>query len=182
MHPWHDISPGPNTPEVVDCIVEIPMRGHNKYELDKETGLLRLDRVLFSAVYYPANYGFIPQTYHADDDPLDVLILGREPVDPLCIVSARPIGVMQLIDTEEEDDKIIAVHCGDPVYESIHEVDQLPRHILEELQRFFEEYKVLERKAVFMEGWLPRDDAYRIITESCDLYKEKFGDRGKAEG
>ena len=175
MHPWHDIPPGPDAPNKVDCVIEIPLGGHNKYELDKTTGMLRLDRVLFSAVYYPANYGFIPQTYHKDNDPLDILVIAREPVVPLCIVNARPIGVMQLIDTAEEDDKIIAVHENDPAYQHVQEIADLPHHILDELQRFFEEYKFLERKAVFMEGWMPREDAYRIINEARHMYDEKFG-------
>ena len=174
MHPWHDLPPGPDAPHFVDCVIEIPMGGHVKYELDKQSGLLRLDRVLFSAVYYPANYGFIPQTYHHDHDPLDVLVLGREAVVPLCIVRARPIGVMTLIDQNEEDDKIIAVPDRDPAYQHIERIADLPQHILDELQRFFEEYKVLEKKSVFMEGWLPREDAHRIIVESIELYQATF--------
>ena len=106
MNAWHDISPGDKIPNILDCIIEIPRGSHNKYELDKESGLIRLDRVLYSAVFYPANYGFIPQTYCDDKDPLDILVLGQEPVVPMCIVTARPIGVMQMVDDEEEDDKI----------------------------------------------------------------------------
>jgi inorganic pyrophosphatase len=116
VHPWHGIEPGKRAPEIVDCIIEVPRGSRNKYELDKTSGLLRLDRVLYSAVFYPANYGFIPQTYCDDQDPLDILVLGQEPVVPMCILTARPIGVMQMIDQDEEDDKIIAVHEHDPAF------------------------------------------------------------------
>ena len=122
VHPWHGIEPGKKTPELVECIIEVPRGSRNKYELDKKSGLLRLDRVLYSAVFYPANYGFIPQTYCDDRDPLDILVLGQEPVVPMCILTARPIGVMQMIDQDEEDDKIIAVHAHDPAF------SHYPRH------------------------------------------------------
>ena len=146
MNPWHDIEPRKSTPDTLDCIIEIPRGGRLKYELDKESGLLRLDRVLYSAVFYPANYGFIPRTYCDDSDPLDILVLGQEPVMPLSILTARPIGVMQMIDQDEEDDKIIAIHEHDPAYNHLRDISQLPDHTLNELQRFFEDYKILEHK------------------------------------
>jgi len=146
MNPWHDVEPGEQAPELVDCIIEIPRSSRLKYELDKKTGLLRLDRVLYSAVFYPHNYGFIPRTYCDDHDPLDILVLGQEAVVPLCLLTARPIGVMQMIDQNEEDDKIIAIHEHDPAMAHLRDIDQLPAHTLNELQRFFEDYKILEKK------------------------------------
>jgi inorganic pyrophosphatase len=128
VHPWHGIDPGDGTPETVDCIIEIPRGSHQKYEMDKKTGLLRLDRVLYSAVFYPANYGFIPRTYCDDRDPLDILVLGQEPVVPMCILTARPIGVMQMWDQDEEDDKIIAVHEHDPAFRHYRDISELPQH------------------------------------------------------
>jgi inorganic pyrophosphatase len=174
MSPWHDVEFGANAPEVIECIIEIPKGSHNKYEVDKKSGLLRVDRVLFSAVHYPANYGFIPQTYWYDDDPMDVLVLGQEAVAPLCIVTARVIGVMQMVDDKGEDDKIIAVHENDPAVNHYRDISQLPEHALHELQRFFEEYKVLEKKAVHFENFMGRIDAQNLVTESIKLYKQYF--------
>jgi inorganic pyrophosphatase len=151
LHPWHGIQPGEQAPELVDCIIEIPRGSHQKYELDKESGLLRLDRVLYSAVFYPANYGFIPRTYCDDRDPLDILVLGQHEVVPLCILTARPIGVMQMVDQDEEDDKIIAVHEHDPAFSHYRDISELPQHTLYELQQFFEDYKKLEHKKVRIE-------------------------------
>src|SRR6188768_2835058 len=142
-HPWHDVTPGEHLPSEFNALVEIPMGSSVKYELDKKTGLLRLDRVLYSAVFYPANYGFIPQTYCDDRDPLDILVLGQEQVVPMCILTARPIGMMQMVDQNEEDDKIIAIHENDPAVSHFRDISQLPEHTLNELQRFFEDYKIL---------------------------------------
>lgn len=174
MNPWHDIEPRISNTEVMDCVIEIPRGSHLKYELDKASGLLRVDRVLYSAVFYPANYGFIPRTYCDDHDPLDILVLGQEPVAPLTILTARPIGVMQMIDQDEEDDKIIAVHEHDPAYNHLRDISQLPEHTLNELQRFFEDYKVLELKKVRIERFKGRTDAYTIIENAFKLYDECF--------
>ena len=176
MNPWHDIDPRNAAPELLDCVIEIPRGGRLKYELDKNTGLLRLDRVLFSAVFYPANYGFIPRTYCDDKDPLDILVLGQEPVMPLCILTARPIGVMQMVDQDEEDDKIIAIHEHDPAYNHLRDIAELPDHTLKELQRFFEDYKALELKHVRIERFKSRADAQKIIATAFKLYDETFGD------
>jgi inorganic pyrophosphatase len=172
MHPWHDtyvddalIATG------FPVIVEIPKGSTNKYELDKETGLLRLDRVLYSAVYYPADYGFIPRTYCDDGDPLDALVLGQEPVYPLTIVQARAVGVMRMRDEKGVDDKIVAVSVRDPSFEEYTDKAQLPPHVLRQVQRFFEDYKVLEHKQVVVEDMLGPDDALRIIREALDLYR-----------
>jgi inorganic pyrophosphatase len=174
MNPWHDIDPHQKSEDTLDCVIEIPRGGRLKYELDKATGLLRLDRVLWSAVFYPANYGFIPQTYCDDKDPLDILVLGQEPVQPLCILTARPIGVMQMIDQDEEDDKIIAIHEHDPAYNHLRDISELPEHTLNELQRFFEDYKILEHKKVRIERFKGRIDALDVIQKSYALYDELF--------
>jgi inorganic pyrophosphatase len=174
LHPWHGIEPGEKTPELVDCIIEIPRGSHQKYELDKKTGLLRLDRVLYSAVFYPANYGFIPRTYCDDQDPLDILVLGQHEVVPLCILTARPIGVMQMIDQDEEDDKIIAVHEHDPAFSHYRDISELPQHTLYELQQFFEDYKKLEHKKVRIERRWGHEQAHLVIEKSLLLYDASF--------
>lgn len=178
VHPWHGIEPGKRSPEVVDCIIEVPRGSRNKYELDKKTGLLRLDRVLYSAVFYPANYGFIPQTYCDDRDPLDILVLGQEPVVPMCIITARPIGVMQMVDQDEEDDKIIAVHEHDPAFAHYRDINELPQHTLFELQQFFEDYKKLEHKQVRIERFKGCADAQDILRISLELYRRTFNPDG----
>ena len=159
---------------MVTAIIEIPKGSKNKYELDKESGLLIVDRVLFSSVHYPANYGFIPQTYCDDQDPLDILVLGQEAVYPLTLMRAKPIGVMQMIDMDEEDDKIIAVHADDPEFADYSDIHQLPKHKMKELQRFFEDYKMLEQKAVRVERFLGREPASKIILQAIHLYKSTF--------
>jgi inorganic pyrophosphatase len=174
MNPWHDVEPGKNTPELVECIIEIPRSSRLKYELDKDSGLLRLDRVLYSAVFYPHNYGFIPRTYCDDHDPLDILVLGQEAVVPLCILTARPIGVMQMVDQNEEDDKIIAIHEHDPAVAHLRDINQLPAHTLNELQRFFEDYKALENKVVRIERFRGCAAAHDIIEKSLQLYTDSF--------
>lgn len=171
MNPWHDIEPRKSTPDTLDCVIEIPRGGRLKYELDKTSGLLRLDRVLYSAVFYPANYGFIPRTYCDDSDPLDILVLGQEPVMPMSLLTARPIGVMQMIDQDEEDDKIIAIHEHDPAYNHLRDISQLPKHTLNELQRFFEDYKALENKKVRIERFKGSTDAHTIIDQAFRLYE-----------
>lgn len=172
MHPWHDVEVGDQAPDLVPVIIEVPKGSKNKYELDKPSGLLKVDRVLFSSVHYPANYGFIPRSYCGDHDPLDVLVLGQEPVVPMTIMTARPIGVMKMLDQGEADDKIIAVHANDPEFDSYTSITQLPPHRLKEVQRFFEDYKILENKAVKIEKFLDRDEALEVIRESLELYKK----------
>lgn len=179
LHPWHGLDPGNRAPEIVDCVIEVPRGSHNKYELDKATGLLRLDRVLHSAVFYPANYGFIPRTYCDDRDPLDILVLGQEPVVPMCILTARPIGVMQMVDQNEEDDKIIAIHEHDPAVTHYRDISMLPEHTLNELQRFFEDYKALEKKKVRIERFKGRVDAIEIIAQALRLYDASYLDGAK---
>ena len=174
FNPWHDVSPGDHLPEIVNGIIEIPKGTRAKYELDKESGLLLLDRVLYSSVYYPANYGFIPQTYCDDKDPLDILILSQIDVVPLCIVPAKVIGVMRMLDNGEADEKIIAVAAGDPSVSHINDISELPAHFISEMRSFFEDYKKLEKKTVVVEDFLDRETAIEILKDSFTMYKENF--------
>ena len=172
LHPWHGVSIGENAPKVVTAIIEVPRGSNIKYELDKSSGLLKVDRILYSAVHYPANYGFIPQSYCDDNDPLDILVLGQEPVLPLSILRAKPIGVMKMFDQGEMDDKIIAVHMDDPEYSHYTSIDELPPHCLKTLHRFFEDYKVLENKQVIIETFLGPDEAVQTIEGAMELYQQ----------
>lgn len=173
IHPWHDVTPGEKLPIEFNTLIEIPMGSSVKYELDKKTGLLRLDRVLYSAVYYPANYGFIPQTYAEDDDPLDVLVLCQETVAPMTLVTARAIGLMTMVDTGRRDHKILAVAVDDPEFNSFTDANQLPPHRLMMLRRFFQDYKQLEGKSVEVETMQPLASALPVIEESLQRYSEK---------
>jgi inorganic pyrophosphatase len=172
-HPWKGVSPGKNPPEIVTAVVEIPAGSRNKYELDKESGLFKLDRVLYSAVHYPGDYGLIPQTLHQDGDPLDVLVVIKEPTFTGCMIDVRPVGVMWMLDRGEPDDKILAVPVNDPLHGDVHSVDDLPKHLLKEIVHFFAVYKDLEEKRVEVTGWGNADEAKRVIRESIVRYKEQ---------
>jgi inorganic pyrophosphatase len=173
-HAWHDVTPGgEHLPKEFTAIIEIPMGSSVKYELDKETGLLKLDRVLYSAVYYPANYGFIPQTLAEDDDPLDVLVLCQEPVAPLTMVKARAIGLMTMIDSGKRDHKILAVALNDPEYADFDEAAELPAHRLTMLRRFFQDYKQLEGKAVEVDEMQPANGATPVIEDALERYSSQ---------
>ena len=171
-HPWHDL---PNNPDTADkwfnVVIEIPRGSKVKYELDKPSGMLRVDRVLYSSVIYPANYGFLPRTYCGDHDPLDVLVLGHEPVQPLAIMQVKAIGVMRMEDEGEPDDKIIAVHVNDPAFCDYSDIHQLPVHLFKEIQRFFEDYKQLENKEVKVNSWGGAEEALACVRESMALYR-----------
>lgn len=173
-NPWHNVSVGNKVPEIVNGIIEIPKNTRAKYELDKESGLLILDRVIYSSMYYPANYGFIPQTYGDDNDPLDILILSQIEVVPLCIVSAKVIGVMRMLDGGELDDKIIAVAENDMSVNHLNDISELPAHFFNELRNFFEDYKKLENKTVEVEEFQNSELAKEILLKGIADYKLKF--------
>src|SRR5438045_4056205 len=166
IHPWHDVTPGGKLPQEFNTVIEIPMGSSVKYELDKRTGLIKLDRVLYSAVYYPANYGFIPQTLAEDDDPLDILVLCQEAVAPLTLVSARAIGLMTMVDAGKLDHKILAVAVVDPEYAGFNEATELPPHRLMMLRRFFQDYKTLEGKSVTVDEFEPADKTVAVIEDA----------------
>jgi inorganic pyrophosphatase len=170
MNPWHDVELGKSVPKLVPAIIEVPKGSKVKYELDKQSGLIMVDRILFSSVHYPANYGFIPQTYCADCDPLDILVLGQEAVAPLSIMRAKPIGVMKMVDQGQADDKIVAVHADDPEYSHYQSIDDLPPHRLAEVKRFFEDYKALEKKSVVVEKFQNEKAAFDVVRTAVDLY------------
>ena len=174
LHPWHGATYGQNAPEQVNAMIEIPEGSRTKYEIDKTTGLLKLDRVIYSSFHYPVNYGFIPQTLGQDGDPLDILVLCSQSIHPLCLVEATIIGNMQMIDSGEMDDKIIAVATKDPSVNHITAIEEMPKHFINELRNYFEQYKVLENKQVQIEEFQSKEIAYRIINEAIDLYKKKF--------
>jgi len=173
-HPWHDLPNNPDTAEDwVNVVIEIPRGSKVKYELDKPTGMLRVDRVLYSSVHYPANYGFLPRSYCGDGDPLDILVLGTEPVMPLVMMEARPIGVMHMEDDGQDDDKIIGVQVKDPAYADIVDIDQLPKHVFAEMRRFFLDYKVLENKNVKVDEFGGRDKAVQVVRDAFALYRKE---------
>ncbi|NQZ01342.1 MAG: inorganic diphosphatase [Bdellovibrionales bacterium] len=174
MNPWHDVELEGSYPDEFPAIIEVPKGSKNKYELHKPTGMIKVDRVLFSSVHYPANYGFIPKTYCDDNDPLDVLVLGQEPVYPLSIMTAIPIGLMKMVDQGEADDKIIAVHAHDPEYSHYTSIQQLPPHRMAEVQSFFEEYKNLENKVVEVKDFFDVAEAKAVLKQAKLDYEKKF--------
>jgi inorganic pyrophosphatase len=174
IHPWHDVTPGEHVPKEFAAVIEIPFGSSVKYELDKDSGLIKLDRVLYSAVYYPANYGFIPQTMAEDDDPLDVLVLCQEPVVPLTLIpTVRNIGLMTMIDGGKKDHKIIGVATEDPEFNAYTEAREMPPHRLAMLRRFFQDYKQLEGKAVEVDQIEPAAKAYPIIEDALARYSQQ---------
>jgi inorganic pyrophosphatase len=174
VNAWHDVDLGKDFPHLFTAVIEIPKGSKTKYELDKETGMIRVDRILSSSVHYPANYGFIPKTYCEDHDPLDVLVLGQEPVYPMSLITAKPIGLMKMTDHGEADDKIIAVHAHDPEYAAFKNIRELPAHRMMEVQRFFEDYKTLENKKVVVDKFLGPADAMRVLKSAAKFYWESF--------
>ena len=174
MNIWHDINPELITPERFMAVIEIKKGGKNKYEMDKETGLLRLDRVLYTSTHYPANYGFIPRSLGDDGDPLDVLLLCSEPLEPLTLCRAYPIGVISMIDNGRNDEKIIAIPFNDPNYNIYTNIDQLPKHIFDEMRHFFSVYKTLENKETAVNEVSERSVAVKVISEAIDNYIENY--------
>ena len=170
QNPWHKVEIGDSAPDIVNAIVEIPKNTRAKYELDKKSGMLLMDRVIYSSMYYPANYGFIPRTYCDDKDPLDILVLSQIAIVPMCIVSAKVIGVMRMIDNGEMDDKIIAVAENDMGVNHFDEISQVHLHFIDELKNFFEDYKKLEKKTVAIEDFQDASVAKDIIKQSIEDY------------
>lgn len=174
MNIWHDIDSKRITPEKFTAVIEIPKGNKNKYELDKETGLLRLDRVLYTSTHYPANYGFIPKTYAEDNDPLDVLVLCSESILPLTLVECYPIGVLNMVDSDEKDEKIVAIPVNEPSLSMYKDISELPPHIFEEMKHFFEVYKILENKSTVIQEMQGSKAAKECIEKCMKLYEEKF--------
>ncbi|RNA62966.1 inorganic diphosphatase [Chryseobacterium nematophagum] len=181
QHPWHDVSPGDNLPQIVTAVIEIPSGSHTKYEIDKLSGLIRLDRILLSSMYYPANYGIIPKTYYSDGDPLDILVLCSESLVPLTLVNARVIGIMEMTDEEKKDHKIIAVAENDFPLADVHDIEDLPVYTVNGIQNFFEEYKKLEGKAVQVFGFKNKEEAFECIEESLMMYVKEIKPKIKGQ-
>jgi inorganic pyrophosphatase len=171
IHPWHDLEPGPRPPEEMSVVVEIPRGSRNKYELDKTSGVFKLDRVLYSAVHYPGEYGFFPQTYAEDDDPLDALVMITEPTFPGCVIQVRPLGLFRMTDRDEMDEKILCVPSRDPLYNDYRTLDDVASHFLLEVEHFFRVYKDLEGVRVQSLGWEDLDSARASIIESMARYR-----------
>jgi inorganic pyrophosphatase len=178
FHPWHDIPAGSSPPAQVTAVIEIPTNERNKYELDKEIGMFRLDRVLYSAVHYPGDYGFIPRTLGDDGDPLDILVLSTIPMFTGCLVEARPIGLFHLVDRGKGDEKVLAVPLGDPYAAEMHDLSDVPPHYLKEIEHFFQVYKDLEGTRTVTRGFEGAAAAREAIEEAMRSYREKFGDSG----
>ncbi len=174
LHPWHGVDPGEKAPRIVNAIIEIPQGSRAKYEIDKASGLLKLDRVIYSSFYYPINYGFIPQTYGDDKDPLDILVITTLPVQPLTLMEAKILGVMQMIDNGDSDDKLIAVAANDPGVNHYNNIEQMPPHFFSELRHFFEEYKKLENKTVVVEDFGDKAKALEIVDAAIKSYNTHF--------
>lgn len=174
FNPWHHVEIGPDAPETVQAVIEIPQGSKAKYELDKASGMLRLDRVLYSAVHYPANYGFIPRTLGDDHDPLDILVLSQVAIQPLCIMRAKVIGVMRMLDGGEADDKLIAVAADDVGVAHLNDVTDLPVHFLSEIRHFFQEYKRLEKKTVVVDDLQDAATAKRILAKAMADYEAAY--------
>ncbi len=173
-HPWHDVPIGDDVPDEINIVIEISKGSKVKYELDKDTGLLEVDRVLYSSVVYPENYGFIPQTLADDDDPLDAIVLMQEPIQPMSLLEVRPIGLLPMVDEGENDENILCVHVEDPQYEAFTHVNELPEHRLNEIKQFFKEYKNLERKEVEVGEISGPEDAVEYIRRAIERYKKQF--------
>jgi len=174
MNIWHDISPDRIAAHSFEVLIEIPKGCKAKYELDKETGLLKLDRVLYTSTVYPCNYGFIPRTLADDGDPLDVLVLSGEVINPMTLVSCYPIGVIKMIDGGSLDEKVIAIPHKDPTYNNYYDIRELPKHIFDEMMHFFGVYKNLEHKKTSVKEISHRDEAVEVVRKCITIYREKF--------
>jgi inorganic pyrophosphatase len=181
LHLWHNLAPGPQgeSPDVVYAVVEVPKGSRNKYEYSKKAGVIKLDRVLYSPLHYPGDYGFIPQSYFDDGDPMDILVMMNEPTFPGCVIEARPVGMLKLIDKSEMDYKVLAVPNTDPNFEQYHSLKDLPQHYLKEVEHFFTVYKQLQGVESRSEGWVEVGDAKRAILGAVDHYRREFPPRGE---
>ncbi len=174
INPWHDVPVGKKQPRIVNAIIEIPKDSKLKYELDKQTGLLKLDRYMFSAVHYPGDYGFIPKTLWDDNDPLDVFVVTHRETFPLCLCEVKVLGVIRMVDENEQDDKIVGVHAADPRYSQWDDIFDVPKHFITELQNFFETYKMLENKKVQIMDIFGKEVAYDCIAKAQKLYNIEY--------
>lgn len=174
QHLWHNLSPGPKSPEIINVVIEVPKGSRNKYEYSKTAGVIKLDRVLYSSLHYPGDYGFLPRSYFDDGDPLDVLVMMNEATFPGCVIEARVLGMLKMIDKGELDYKVLAVPDTDPFFSQYLSFDDIPKHYLEEVKQFFMTYKILEGATVENEGWVGTEDARKTVTYSLDLYNKKF--------
>jgi inorganic pyrophosphatase len=174
QHLWHNLTPGPDAPNVVYAVVEVPKGSRNKYEYSKSAGVIKLDRVLYSPLHYPGDYGFIPQSYYGDGDPLDILVMMSEATFPGCVIEARPIGMLRLLDKGENDDKVLAVPATDPQFDEIHDLSDLSRHFPTEVEHFFVTYKQLEGKKVESQGWVGVKEAHAAIEMAFKMYRDEF--------
>ncbi|WP_457619761.1 inorganic diphosphatase [Methanopyrus sp.] len=175
MNLWKDLEPGPNPPDVVYAVIEIPRGSRNKYEYDEERGFFKLDRVLYSPFHYPLDYGFIPRTLYDDGDPLDILVIMQDPTFPGCVIEARPIGLMKMLDDDDQDDKVLAVPTEDPRFKDVKDLDDVPKHLLDEIAHMFSEYKRLEGKETEVLGWEGADAAKEAIVHAIELYEDEHG-------
>ncbi len=173
-HLWHNLSSGPQAPDIIYVVVEVPKGGHNKYEYSKSAGIIKLDRVLYSPVYYPGDYGFVPQSYYGDGDPLDVLVMMDEPTFPGCVIEARPVAMLRLVDKGENDDKILAVPSTDPHYADYNDLEDLPKHFPKSIEHFFITYKHLQGTSVESQGWVGAAEAKRAISNAMQMYRDQF--------
>jgi inorganic pyrophosphatase len=174
LHLWHNLAAGPTPPDVIYAVVEVPKGSRNKYEYSKTSGVIKLDRVLYSPLHYPGDYGFIPQSYYDDGDPLDILVMMNEATFPGCVIEVRPIAMLRLVDKGDQDDKILAVPSTDPQFDDYHDLSDLPRHFPQEVEHFFKVYKELEGKPVESHGWVGVDEARKSIMRALQYYRDKF--------
>ena len=178
IHLWHELSPGPQPPDIIYAVIEVPKGSRNKYEYSKRAGVIKLDRVLYSSLHYPGDYGFIPQSYFQDDDPLDILVMVNEPTFPGCVIEARPIGMFKMIDKGQQDYKILAVPATDPNFNDYHDLTDVPNHFPTEVMHFFMTYKQLEGVVCENQGWTGAQEAKTTIMESLQLYRKTFPPQG----
>jgi inorganic pyrophosphatase len=178
LHLWHNLAPGPQAPDVIYAVVEVPKGSRNKYEYSKKAGVIKLDRVLYSPLHYPGDYGFIPQTFWDDGDPLDVLVMMNEPTFPGCVIEARPVGMLKMIDKGELDYKVLAVPATDPNFDEYHDLSHIPAHFPKEVRHFFNVYKQLQGTESRDEGWVDAVGARETILRSIQIYHEKFPPTG----